>query len=306
MKIGTPCGDRDCRHGARLAITAYYLRCPRYIVTRTAIMLLLKMNIHGIVRRIAVYGKGGIGKSTISANITAALTEKGLTVMQIGCDPKSDSTKLLLNNISPMTVLNHMRKETETTLNDIVFKGFGNSLCVECGGPKPGTGCAGRGIIAAFETLERLNAIKEYNPDVIIYDVLGDVVCGGFAMPIRNGYARDVFIVTSGEMMSMYAASNIAEAVHNFSDNGYAKLSGVIQNSRNVENENQMIDKLAHEIGSDVIARIPRDQIVQTCESKNMTVIEGAPDSDQADYYRALADKMFSLSDNSDGGMKIE
>lgn len=258
------------------------------------------------VRRIAIYGKGGIGKSTISANVTAALSQKGLTVMQIGCDPKSDSTKLLLNNVRCPTVLDTMRKGCDIDLKDIVFEGYGGALCVECGGPKPGMGCAGRGIIAAFEKLEKLDVIGRYKPDVIIYDVLGDVVCGGFAMPIRNGYANDVFIVTSGEMMSLYAATNISEAVKNFSEDGYAKLSGLIQNSRNIENEDRLVDDAAAEIDIDIIARINRDPLVQKFENLGKTVVEGDPDSALGRSYRDLADSIFSLSNNSSGGMKLE
>ena len=258
------------------------------------------------MRRIAIYGKGGIGKSTISANITAALTLKGLTVMQIGCDPKSDSTKLLLNNVKCPTVLDTMRKGCGTNLEDIVLRGYNGALCVECGGPKPGMGCAGRGIIAAFETLEKLDVIGKYKPDVIIYDVLGDVVCGGFAMPIRNGYANDVFIVTSGEMMSIYAATNISEAIKNFSKDGYAKLSGLIQNSRNIENENYLVDKAAKEINTEVIARINRDPLVQKFENLGKTVVEGDSDSVIGLSYQNLADLIFSLSNDSSGGMKLE
>ncbi|MBP5686074.1 MAG: AAA family ATPase [Candidatus Methanomethylophilaceae archaeon] len=255
------------------------------------------------MRRVAIYGKGGIGKSTTSCNITAALCDRGLKVMQIGCDPKSDSTRMLLNGKRYPTVLETMRKG-DVDLDDIVHEGYGGSLCVECGGPSPGTGCAGRGIIAAFEMLESLDAVDVYKPDVILYDVLGDVVCGGFAMPIRNGYANDVFIVSSGEMMSLYAASNISTAVNNFSSSGYARLCGLIQNSRNVEDENALVDKACKEIGTDVIARIARSPTVQECEKKLMTVIEGAPDSEQAAAYRSLAEKMLSLSKDVDGGMK--
>ena len=167
-------------------------------------------------------------------------------------------------------------------------------------------GCAGRGIIAAFDMLEKLGAIREYSPDVIVYDVLGDVVCGGFAMPIRNGYAKDVFIVTSGEMMSLYAANNIAEAVKGFSADGYARLGGLIQNSRNIESENEIVDKAASEIGTNVIARISRDPSVQRCEALGKTVVEGEPDSAQADLYRALAEKLLSSSEDISGGMRCE
>ena len=258
------------------------------------------------MRRIAIYGKGGIGKSTTSANITAALTDKGLRVMQIGCDPKADSTRLLLGGKRSPPVLESLRRGPDAGLDEIIHEGYGGCLCVECGGPKPGQGCAGRGIIAAFETLDRLGAMEKYAPDVIIYDVLGDVVCGGFAMPIRNGFAKDVFIVTSGEMMSLYAANNIAEAVKSFAADGYARLGGLIQNSRAVEAENEIIDKAASEIGTKVIARIPRDPAVQRCEALGMTVVEGEPDSEQAKKYRELAETLLSLSEDTSGGMRCE
>ena len=257
------------------------------------------------MRRIAIYGKGGIGKSTTSANITAALTDEGLRVLQIGCDPKSDSTRLLLNGKRQTTVLDAMRSGDGIELSDVIHEGYGGCFCVECGGPRPGTGCAGRGIIAAFEFLESKDVIKELRPDVIIYDVLGDVVCGGFAMPIRNGYAKDVFVVTSGEMMSLYAANNIAEAVKGFSDSGYARFSGLIQNSRNVANEDSLIDAAASEIGTDVIFRLRRDPVVQTCEGKDMTVVEGDPGSDMASDYRRLAEVIMSRSDDVEGGMRL-
>jgi len=257
------------------------------------------------MRRIAIYGKGGIGKSTASSNITDAVAEKGLKVMQIGCDPKADSTRLLTGSKRQATVLNVLRTGEEMSLDDIVAEGNNGSLCVECGGPRPGMGCAGRGIIAAFEELERLDAISVYSPDVIIYDVLGDVVCGGFAMPIRNGYARDVFVVTSGEMMSLYAANNIAEAVDGFKQDGYARFGGLIQNSRNIENENSLVDKAAAEMNSKVIYRIPRSPDVQRCEEKGTTVVSGAPESDQADRYRKLAQLIYDMSEDVSGGMKL-
>ncbi len=257
------------------------------------------------MRRIAIYGKGGIGKSTVSSNISEALAEMGHRVLQIGCDPKADSTKLLMGGKAPDTVLDLMRVG-DVTLDEAVHSTDRNIFCVECGGPKPGMGCAGRGIIAAFDKLEALDVIGKIKPDVIIYDVLGDVVCGGFAMPIRNGYARNVFVVTSGEMMSLYAADNIRQAVEGFADDGYAEFSGLIQNSRGIDNEDQLIDKAAGEMDTDVVFRLPRDQEVQDAEAVGLTVVRNAPDSSMAKNYRSLANEILRRSEDSEGGMKLK
>ena len=181
------------------------------------------------------------------------------------------------------------RLKDDVELEDVVFKGDKGVLCVEAGGPDPGVGCAGRGIIAAFEKLEELEAFEVYKPDVVIYDVLGDVVCGGFAMPIRDGYAQDVFIVTSGEMMALYAASNICSAVERFKRKSYAQVRGLILNSRKVANERELVEQAAEELGVEVVKFIPRSDAVQIAEDNNSTVVEWLPDSEQADEYRCLA-----------------
>ena len=160
------------------------------------------------MRQIALYGKGGIGKSTTSANLSAAFSEKNLSVMQIGCDPKHDSTRMLMHGRWIPTVLEQMYEKKDIKEEDIIFEGFGGVRCVEAGGPEPGIGCAGRGIIATFQLLEKMKALFG---DVVVYDVLGDVVCGGFALPMRDGYAEEVYLVTSGELMSLYAANNISK-----------------------------------------------------------------------------------------------
>ena len=243
------------------------------------------------MRKIAIYGKGGIGKSTTTSNLTAALVAKGYKVMQIGCDPKADSTKNLLGGEELVTVLDAIKeKGNDVELEDIVKVGYNGALCVEAGGPTPGIGCAGRGIITAFEKLEELDAYEIYEPDIIIYDVLGDVVCGGFAMPIRGGYAHDVFIVSSGEMMALYAASNISSAIKNFGSRGYAKLGGIILNSRNVENEEEIVNKAAEEIGTKVVKKLPRDGHVQLAESQGKTVVDAFPESEMAKHYLELAE----------------
>ena len=246
--------------------------------------------------KIAIYGKGGIGKSTTTSNIAAALAVQGYKVMQIGCDPKSDSVKNLVGGKKITTILDRLREDdSEVKLEDIVFEGFAGVKCVEAGGPTPGIGCAGRGIITAFEKLEELNAYEIYKPDVVLYDVLGDVVCGGFAMPIRQGYADYVFIVTSGEMMALYAASNIVQAINNFGKRGYAKYAGVILNSRNVADEWAVVEKALEEIGGEIVEMVPRDGIVQEAENMGKTVIEAFPDSDMSECYMKLAKKMIEI-----------
>ncbi len=249
------------------------------------------------IRKIAIYGKGGIGKSTTTSNLSAALSHKGYKVMQIGCDPKADSTKNLMHGQKIPTVLEQIKaKGDELKLTDIVFEGYNAILCVESGGPTPGIGCAGRGIISAFEKLAELKSFEEYQPDIVIYDVLGDVVCGGFAMPIRDGYASEVFIVSSGEMMALYAANNIAQAIKNFGRRGYAKLEGIILNAKNIDDEVNIVNKACEEIGTDVVTYIPRCGDIQTAENSGGTVFEFVPDSTMLEIYSTLADKVLERS----------
>ena len=241
------------------------------------------------MKKIAIYGKGGIGKSTVVANISVALSGMGYTVMQIGCDPKSDSTRNLTGGIAIPTVLDSMRDHGEVELEDIIVRSESGVLCVESGGPIPGVGCAGRGIITAFEKLEELEAYEAYKPDFIFYDVLGDVVCGGFAMPIRGGYADEVCIVTSGEMMSLYAASNISHAVKSFGKRGYASLRGLIFNAKNIEGEEELVEKAAKEIETSIIYKLPRDGQIQAAEAIGKTVVEAFPESEMSEHFRSLA-----------------
>jgi len=246
--------------------------------------------------KIAVYGKGGIGKSTTVSNIAAVFASEGLRVMQIGCDPKADSTVLLRHGEKVETVLDLVRtKKDNFTLEDIVKEGFDGVCCVEAGGPSPGLGCAGRGIIAALETLEKKGAYEKYCPDVVIYDVLGDVVCGGFSMPMRNGYADKVFIITSGENMAIHAAANIAMAVDNFKNRGYAQLGGIILNRRDVPREEEKVAELADDFHTKVIGTLSHSEQVALAEEQGMTLMECYPESAMAEEYRTIARKMYIL-----------
>lgn len=239
----------------------------------------------------ALYGKGGIGKSTTAANVALALAESGKTVMLVGCDPKADSTALLRGGEPIVTVLSLLRTKhkSELCLEDMVRRGKGGVLCVEAGGPRPGVGCAGRGIIAAFEALKTCRAFEVYKPDVVIFDVLGDVVCGGFAMPIRDGWAKNIFIVTSGENMAVHAAANIAVAVETFAERGYAHLGGLILNCRDVPNETAKVQELADDLKTKIIGTLPRSETVQKADEQGLTVLEAEPQSDMAERYRRLA-----------------
>jgi len=242
-------------------------------------------------RKIAIYGKGGIGKSTTTQNTVAGLVEMGKNVIVVGCDPKADSTRLLLGGLAQKTVLDTLREEGEDVeLDDVIKLGYGGTRCVESGGPEPGVGCAGRGIITSINLLEQLGAWDEkFETDYTFYDVLGDVVCGGFAMPIRDGKAEEIYIVVSGEMMAMYAANNICKGIQKYAQNGSVRLGGLICNSRKVDHESAMIEELARQLGTQMIHFVPRDNMVQQAEIHRKTVIEHAPEHPQADEYRALA-----------------
>ena len=242
------------------------------------------------MKQIALYGKGGIGKSTTAANLSAAFAEQGLDILQIGCDPKRDSTRMLMHGRLIPTVMDLVRERSDRSLAlaDVVYEGYRGVRCVEAGGPEPGVGCAGRGIIATFQILEKLGAL---HGDVVVYDVLGDVVCGGFAMPMREGYAQEVYLVTSGELMSLYAANNICKAISRLSSRARSRcrLGGVICNAKNQHREEDLVEEFARKIGSSMIQFIPRDQVVQAAELHKKTVVEFSPGAPQAAVYRSLA-----------------
>ena len=246
--------------------------------------------------KIAIYGKGGIGKSTTTGNLAAAFAALGKKVIQIGCDPKADSTINLLGGKPALSVMDYMREHDEEPedLDQIVKKGFGGVLCIETGGPTPGLGCAGRGILTTFSLLEDLELFENEKPDVVLYDVLGDVVCGGFAAPIREGYAQDVLIVTSGEKMALYAANNICKAVKNFEDRGYASVRGILLNRRNVEKEREKVEAFAAEHDLPILADIPRSDDIIRFEEQGKTVIEGDINLPISQVYLELAKKLLA------------
>ncbi|MDR2825675.1 MAG: nitrogenase iron protein [Deltaproteobacteria bacterium] len=244
------------------------------------------------MRQVAIYGKGGIGKSTTTQNLNAGLGEMGKKIMIVGCDPKADSTRLILGGLAQETVLDTLREEgEEIDLDQVLKPGFSGIRCVESGGPEPGVGCAGRGIITSINLLERLGAYTD-DLDYVFYDVLGDVVCGGFAMPIREGKAREIYIVCSGEMMALYAANNISKGIRKYANTGGVRLGGLICNSRNVDGEAELVMAVAKDIGTQMIHFVPRDNMVQRAEINKKTVIEFDPTCTQADEYRALAAKI--------------
>ncbi|AEE15126.1 Nitrogenase [Thermodesulfobium narugense DSM 14796] len=225
--------------------------------------------------KIAVYGKGGIGKSTITSHLSASFATLGKRVMQIGCDPKTDSTMNLLGGKSPKPILRYIEEYGQPEdIEEIVKIGFKKVICLEVGGPTPGIGCAGRGIITAFELLDDLGVYQRYRPDVVLYDVLGDVVCGGFAVPMREGYADKVLVITSGEKLALYAAENIIQAIKNFSDRNYARLSGLILNRRNIPEEIEKVGNFAKKMHTKILGIIPKDEYINRAELEGKTTVE--------------------------------
>jgi nitrogenase iron protein NifH len=245
------------------------------------------------MRKLAFYGKGGIGKSTVVSNLALLFARDGLRVLQFGCDPKADASDLMVDG-EVTTVMEQwqQRGDGALKLEHCLMKGREGVDCIETGGPVPGAGCGGRGITKALELCGDLSALEPAY-GAILFDVLGDVVCGGFAAPIRVGYADEVYIVTSGEARSLYAANNICWAVRQNARSG-ARLGGLIGNLRGVPDEQELLDGFAARVGTHVVACIPRDDAVALAERARMPVVAHAPESPAA---RAFADLNARLRD---------
>lgn len=261
------------------------------------------------MRQLAIYGKGGIGKSMVSSHITFAFAAKGLNVLHVGCDPKHDSTRLLLHGKMAPTVLGTLRKKnfdpSSLVRDEVVFESPlssecpGRIFCAESGGPEPGLGCGGKGVVEAIEALKHLNVFHELQLDVVVYDVLGDVVCGGFSMPIREGHANEIYIVTSGELEVLFAASNICKAVARFNARAGAKLGGIIGNGRELKNEEKILKDFARRINSRMIGFIPYSEKIKECSGKGVTLFQAYPDTPECDAFRNLADALWNNTDLS-------
>jgi nitrogenase iron protein NifH len=250
------------------------------------------------IKQIAIYGKGGIGKSTTTSNISAALSKMGLKVMQFGCDPKADSTNTLRDGTYIPTVLDTLREKSQVKAEDVIFQGFNGVYCVEAGGPAPGVGCAGRGIITSVQLLKQLKVYEELDLDVVIYDVLGDVVCGGFAVPIREGIAEHVFTVSSSDFMAVYAANNLFKGIQKYSNSGGALLGGLIANSINAPYSKEIIDDFVDRTKTRVVEYVPRSVTVTQAELQGKTSVEAFPNSEQSKIYSKLAQKVIETTES--------
>ncbi len=251
------------------------------------------VSLGGWMERFAIFGKGGGGKSTIATNLSYLYAKAGLRVLHVGCDPKRDSTLRLLGTRAKSSMIDFVFGPAQA--KDGIERSRHGIDCVEAGGPEPGVGCAGRGIILTVEQFERMKLVSPDRYDVVMFDVLGDLVCGGFAAPLRAGFAQKVVVVCSDEPMSLFAANNIARMVRTYASSG-AYLAGLVGNSRGSGDEAKaVVDSFAQALGTTVLAHFGREPLVRRAERQNLTVAEYAPDAPISAEYAALAKRLHEL-----------
>jgi light-independent protochlorophyllide reductase subunit L len=243
----------------------------------------------GKAKVFAVYGKGGIGKSTTSSNLSVAFSKLGQRVLQIGCDPKHDSTFTLTKKLVPtvIDVLEQVDFHTEELrTEDFVFEGYGGVMCVEAGGPPAGTGCGGYVVGQTVKLLKEHHLLED--TDVVIFDVLGDVVCGGFAAPLQH--ADRALVVTANDFDSVFAMNRILGAILAKSKNYNVRIGGVIANRSDATDQ---IDKFNDRVGLKTMARFPSLDVIRKSRLKKATLFEmdASPEVDavQQEYLRLAA-----------------
>ena len=244
------------------------------------------------MRKVCGYGKGGIGKSTVVANAAAAAAKAGNRVMVVGCDPKADTTRVLMHGRIETILDVHARLGGRLTRADAAHEGAFGVLCMESGGPRAGEGCAGKGIALALKDIQELRIVEEFAPDLILYDVLGDVVCGGFSTPLREKVAEAAYIVTTSDYMSLYAANGICRCIRKYADRGGCRLGGLIYNERSAVGDESAAADFARAVGTRIAGRVPLDRAISRAEMRRSTVIECEPDSAAARAFEAIADEM--------------
>ena len=244
------------------------------------------------MRKVCIYGKGGIGKSTVVANAAAAAAKAGNRVMVVGCDPKADTTRVLMHGRIETILDVHARLGGRLTRADAAHEGAFGVLCMESGGPRAGEGCAGKGIALALKDIQELRIVEEFAPDLILYDVLGDVVCGGFSTPLREKVAEAAYIVTTSDYMSLYAANGICRCIRKYADRGGCRLGGLIYNERSAVGDESAAADFARAVGTRIAGRVPLDRAISRAEMRRSTVIECEPDSAAARAFEAIADEM--------------
>jgi nitrogenase iron protein NifH len=246
------------------------------------------------IEKIVFLGKGGIGKSTILTNLSTIYARMGRRVLFVGCDPKHDATMLLTHRVDVPTVVDELVRSNEVRAEAVLLRGRAGIDCIEAGGPEPGVGCAGRGIARMLEFFREADLFAERRYDTVLFDLLGDIVCGGFATPLRKGFGEKVFIVVSDELMSLYAANNIARAVLGCAPNGVV-LGGLVANLKDPSADEALVARFARRLGTRVIATFRRDTAFREAEFRRLTMVEHAPRSAAVVALRRLARAILTL-----------